>query len=87
MTSSVLYCSSSSATVVGACCISMSRGILRVLGSSNSCGKHFRFSQHLSFSSLIGMSNMAVTAAVQSMGMNSVRTSFRSPWQNGIVER
>ncbi len=28
-----------------------------------------------------------VPRAVRSMAMNSVRTSFQSPWQNGIAER
>jgi transposase InsO family protein len=31
--------------------------------------------------------NFEVTAAVRSLGVNSVRTSFESPWQNGIAER
>lgn len=28
-----------------------------------------------------------VLAAVQAIGLESVRTSFRSPWQNGVAER
>jgi len=31
--------------------------------------------------------NFEVAAAVRSLGVNSVRTSFESPWQNGIAER
>jgi hypothetical protein len=49
---------SSSATVAGACSISMLRGILRLLGSFNNCGKHFRFSQRPSFSCLLETPNM-----------------------------
>jgi putative transposase len=30
---------------------------------------------------------LEVLAAVQTIGLESVRTSFRSPWQNGIAER
>jgi putative transposase len=30
---------------------------------------------------------LEVTAAVQAIGLESVRTSFRSPWQNGVAER
>ena len=28
-----------------------------------------------------------VNSAVSDVGLNSVKTSFRSPWQNGVAER
>jgi transposase InsO family protein len=31
--------------------------------------------------------SIAVVAAIESMGLESTRTSFQSPWQNGAAER
>jgi len=59
ITFGVLYCSSLSTTVGGACCTSMSRGIPQAPGLCSSCEKPSHMNRLLDFSSLIGMPNMA----------------------------
>src|ERR1700730_9503655 len=58
ITFSALYCFSSSVTIVGASCISMSQSIRQARGSSSSCEKHFHLDPLRGSSSLIVMPSM-----------------------------
>jgi len=68
---------------------SMSPSIRQACGSSSSCEKHFHLDPLRGSSSLIVMPSMGleVPTAVRSLRVNPVRTSFESPWQNGVAER
>jgi hypothetical protein len=59
------------------------------LGSSDSCGRHFRFGSapRSLFSDRDGKYGLEVPVAVRSLKMSPVRTSFESPWQNGVATR
>ena len=67
----------------------MSQSIRPARGSSSSCEKHFHLDPLRGSSSLIGDAKygLEVPAAVRSLRVNPIRTSFESPWQNGVAER
>jgi len=80
--------SSSSVTIVGESCTLMSLGIPPADGLFNSCG---RLSPITRLLDLIfdrdAKYGLEVPIAVRSMAIRAVRTSFQSPWQNGVAER
>ncbi len=88
ITFSSLYALSSSVTTVGVSCTSISQSI-QAHGSCSSCEKHFHLDPLRGSSSLIVMPSMdwRSPAAVRSLRVNPLRTSFESPWQNGVAER
>jgi putative transposase len=58
-------------------------------GSRSSCARHFHSTTAKDFlihdrDSKFGET---VNSAVSHVGLSSVKTSFRSPWQNGVAER
>ena len=79
----------SSATAVDASCTSTSPSIRLACGSCNSCENRFRLSWLLGFlfSTAMRSNGLEVLVAVRSLKMSPVRTSFESPWQNGVAER
>src|SRR5467141_1520875 len=80
---------SSSVTTVGVSWTSMSPSIRQACGSSSSCEKHFHLNPLQGSSSFDrdAKYGLEVPAAVRALSVSPVRTSFESPWQNGVAER
>ena len=73
----------------GASCTAMSPGIRVALGCRSSCARHFhtiRRPEYLIFDRAANF-NAEVVGTIKSFGIEPKRTSFRSPWQNGVAER
>jgi hypothetical protein len=85
----VRFVFSSSVTTVGVSCTSMSQSIRQACGSSSSCEKHFHFGSAPRFVIFDrdAKYGLEVPTAVRSLSVNPLRTSFESPWQNGVAER
>src|SRR5215469_7015313 len=81
--------SSSLATIAGVFCTATSRGIPRPCGLCSKLREAFPFDSAPRF--LIfdrdAKYGLEVAAVVRSLNLCPVRTSFESPWQNGIAER
>jgi len=81
--------SSSLATIAGVFCTATSRGIPRACGLCSKLREAFPFDSAPRF--LIfdrdAKYGLEVAAVVRSLNLCPVRTSFESPWQNGIAER
>ena len=80
--------SSSSVTIVGASCTSMLQSIRQARGSSSSCEKFpFGSAPRFVIFDRDAKYGLEVPAAVRSLSVSPVLTSFESAWQNGVAER
>ena len=78
-----------SPTVVGESYTAMSRRTRRAIGSCNNCATLCRFpvATGTSYSTADAKFGSEVFEFLEESGIRPIRTTARSPWQNGIAER
>jgi hypothetical protein len=72
----------------GASCTSTSHSIQRACGLCGNCGgPSFGSAPRFLIFNRDRKYGVEVPAAVRSLGIEAIQTSFESPWQNGVAER